>query len=60
MSKNWNDFCRYCTGNKVRDIRECDDHACPFYQFRRGGLEKQVEADIHKKLLCETGELRKA
>ena len=53
MSKNWNDFCLYCTGNKVRDIRECDDRACPFYPFRRGGLEKEVEADICKKIVSE-------
>lgn len=55
MSKNWNDFCKYCTGNKVKDIRECDDKACPFFPFRRGGLEPEVEADICKKLIKETG-----
>ncbi len=55
MSKNWNDFCMYCCGNKVRDIRECEDRACPFYPFRRGGLERQVEADICKKILQEVG-----
>ena len=53
MSKNWNDFCRYCTGNKVRDIRECNDKACPLYPFRRGGLENEVEADICKKIVSE-------
>ena len=58
MSKNYNDFCKYCTGSKVRDIRECDDKECPFYPFRRGGLEKEVEADICKKLLKETGVLQ--
>jgi len=45
MSRNYNDFCLYCTGNKVRDIRECEDRDCPFYQFRRGGLEPEVDAD---------------
>lgn len=55
MSKNWNNFCKYCTGNRVKDIRECDDRSCPFYPFRRGGLEKQVEADICRKILKETG-----
>ena len=56
MSQHWNNFClKDCTGYKVQDIRECEDRACPFYQFRRGGFEKQVEADIYKKLLCETG-----
>lgn len=58
MSKNWNDFCKYCTGNKVKDIRECDDKACPFYPFRRGGLEKDVEKEICQKLLKETGVLQ--
>ena len=54
MSK-YNNFCKYCTGNELRDIRECDDKACPFYQFRFGGLEKEVEKNIYKKLLKETG-----
>ena len=58
MSKSWNDFCCYCTGNKVKDIRECNDKTCPFYPFRRGGLEKEVEADICQKLLKETGVLQ--
>lgn len=53
MSRNWNDFCVYCTGNKVREIRECTDRACPFYPFRRGGLEKHVEADICRKIVNE-------
>lgn len=55
MSRDWNNFCLYCTGNKVKDIRECTDRDCPFYPFRRGGLEPEVEADICKKLLKETG-----
>ena len=58
MSKNWNDFCLYCCGNKVKDIRECDDRACPFYPFRRGGLEKEVEKDICQKVLRDTGVLQ--
>ena len=58
MSKNWNDFCCYCTGNKVKDIRECLDRACPFYPFRRGGLEAEVEKEICQKLLKETGVLQ--
>lgn len=53
MSKNWNDFCLYCTGNKVKDIRGCTDRDCPFYPFRRGGLEHEVEADIYKKIVKE-------
>jgi len=57
MSKNWNDFCLYCTGNKVKDIRGCKDKDCPFYSFRRGGLEKDVEKEISKKILKETGVL---
>lgn len=55
MSKNWNNFCLYCTGNKVREIRECEDRACPFYPFRKGGLEREVEKDICQKILKETG-----
>ena len=55
MSKNYNSFCVYCAGNKVRDIRECEDRDCPFYPFRRGGLEPEVEADICKNILKETG-----
>ena len=53
MSKNWCDFCLYCTGNKVREIRECDDKACPFYPFRRGGLESEVEKEICQKIIGE-------
>lgn len=51
----YNSFCKYCTGNKVKDIRECVDRDCPFYPFRRGGLEPDVEADICKKILQDTG-----
>lgn len=58
MSKNYNDFCRYCCGNKVKEIRECTDKFCPFFPFRRGGLEKDVERDICKKLLKEMGILQ--
>lgn len=58
MSKNWNDFCLYCTGNKVKDIRECEDRSCPFYPYRRGGLERDVEKEICQKLLKETGVLQ--
>ena len=58
MNKNYNSFCYYCVGGKVKDIRECDDRSCPFFPFRRGGLEKSVEADICKKILCETGMLQ--
>lgn len=58
MSKNWNDFCLYCVGSKVKEIRECEDRSCPFHPFRRGGLERQVEADICKKILKETGVLQ--
>ena len=58
MSKNWNDFCVYCTGNKVKDIRGCDDRNCPFYPYRRGGLEKEVEAEICQKILHDTGVLQ--
>jgi len=53
MSK-YNDFCKYCTGNKLKDIRICRDKDCPFYPFRYGGLEPEVEADICKKIVSET------
>lgn len=53
MSRNYNSFCCYCTGNKIKDIRECEDRACPFYPFRRGGLEPEVEKDICKKIVSE-------
>jgi len=55
MSKHYNNFCLYCTGNKVREIRGCNDKNCPFFPFRRGGLEPDVEKDICKKILHETG-----
>lgn len=58
MSKNWCDFCLYCTGNKVKDIRGCEDKTCPFFPFRRGGLEADVEKDICQKILKETGVLQ--
>ncbi len=57
MSK-YNSFCKYCVGNNVREIRECTDKACPFYPFRKGGLEKEVERDICKKILHDTGVLQ--
>lgn len=55
MSKNWNNFCLYCVGNKAKEIRECTDRNCPFYPYRRGGLEPEVESDICKKILKDTG-----
>ena len=58
MSRHYNDFCRYCVGNKVKEIREWDDKVCPFYPFRRGGLEKDVERDICKKIMQETGMIK--
>lgn len=57
-SRGYADFCKYCTGNNIKEIRECTDRDCPFFPFRRGGLEKQVEADICKKILKETGVLQ--
>jgi hypothetical protein len=58
MSKHFNDFCIYCTGRKYKDIKECDDTNCPFYPFRYGGLEKDVEKDICKKIMKETGVIK--
>ncbi len=58
MSRNWNNFCLFCTGNEAKEIQGCDDRKCPFFPYRRGGLEKSVEADICKKILKETGVVR--
>ena len=58
MSKSFNDFCLYCCGNDRKDIRECDDKNCPFYPFKFGGLEPEVERDICRKLMKETGMIK--
>ena len=58
MSKNYNSFCYYCTGNNRKDIRECGDKSCPFYPFKFGGLEPEVERDICRKLMKETGMIK--
>ena len=50
MSKHFNDFCRYCTGNIAKDINQCDDENCPYHPFRFGGLEKEVDEDINKNM----------
>jgi hypothetical protein len=55
MSKHFNDFCCYCTGKDYTAIKKCDDTNCPFYPFKYGGLEKEVEKDICKKILREGG-----
>ena len=44
-----NDFCRYCTGCDVQEIRECDDKNCPFHPFRKTNLEWQDRRKIDKK-----------
>lgn len=54
MSKDYNKFCRYCTGNNTKEVNSCDDKYCPFYEFRFGGLEPEIEQDIIEKLLVET------
>lgn len=38
-----NDFCKYCTGNKTKEIRECKDKNCPFYLHRRANLKWQEQ-----------------
>ena len=58
MSCSYNDFCCYCTDNKIKDIRGCVDRDCPFFPFRRGGLEKEVEKEICQKILQDTGVLQ--
>lgn len=47
----YNDFCMLCTGNNKEDIVECGDMPCPFFQFKRGGLERDVEREICQKLM---------
>lgn len=54
MSKTFNDFCWYCTGGCAPEIRGCKDKDCPFYPYKYGGLEKEVEADICKKIMVDT------
>lgn len=51
--RKWNDFCKYCTDNKIENIRECTDIGCPFYPFRRGGLDQETEQSICKTLIKE-------
>jgi len=53
MSKNYNSFCYYCVGGKIKDIRECEDRDCPFHPYRRGGLEADVEKEICQKIVGE-------
>ncbi|GAF71537.1 unnamed protein product [marine sediment metagenome] len=54
-SQHYNDFCCYCTGQDCKEIRKCEDTDCPFFPFRYGGLERDVEKDICEKLMTETG-----
>lgn len=54
-NKHFNDFCILCTGRNIQEIKGCNDKNCPFYPFKYGGLEKEVESDICKKLMKETG-----
>ena len=49
--QTYNDFCMLCTDNDKAEIKECKDIDCPFINFRRGGLEREVERDICLKLL---------
>ena len=39
----YNDFCQECTANDVKEIKECDDKYCPFYECRRYNLDYQNE-----------------
>ena len=59
VMSRYNSFCRYCTGNKIKEIRECRDKDCPFYRFKYGGLEPEVEKDICKHIMYDTGMLQK-
>ena len=56
--ETYNNFCVYCVGGHRKEIRDCKDFDCPFYPFRRGGLEPEVEKDICQKILKETGVLQ--
>ncbi len=58
MSKHFNDFCRYCTGNKYKDIKRCEDTDCVFHPFRFGGLEPEIMEEVDAKFTrreCEEG-----
>lgn len=51
MNKKYNNFCWYeCTGGCAAEIRGCKDRNCPFYNFRRGGLEPEIYKDIKEKM----------
>jgi len=56
--KAFNDFCWYCTGGCAPEIRGCTDRDCPFYPFRYGGLEPEVEKEICQKILISTGAIQ--
>ena len=58
MSKHYNNFCIYCTDNFKALINGCKDKFCPFYRFRFGGLEPEVEEDIHEKLTKSIGVMK--
>ena len=49
--QTYNDFCMLCTDRDKEFISTCDDVHCPFHDFRRGGLERDVERDICQKLM---------
>lgn len=54
-----NTFCEYCTGNKRKQIKWCEDRNCPFYSFRFANISHEDEKEISKKLLGECGVIRK-
>lgn len=38
-----NSFCKECTNNDKKEIRECDDKKCPFWTERFADLQWQIE-----------------
>ena len=61
MPTGWkkpNSFCQFCTGNQKYLIFNCEDTACPFYQFRFDDLDHQKEKALARKVLKELGSIK--
>lgn len=58
MHEGWieyNSFCRYCTGNDNKEVKNCKDKYCPFYQYRFADLDKTKESEFIEIILKECG-----
>ena len=45
-----NVFCeKDCTGGDIKEVKECEDKWCPFYQFRYMSLEYQNERQSQRR-----------